>query len=321
MKIGIAGLGAAGTYLAMRLINDGFDVSAFDPKRPDYYIPCGYAANEETMSGLMHNIGMEFSRYVLSRAKTVTFTGKKLPEIVFSSSGLCTFDKNKLENDIINEIPYSREKFSGDFELAIDATGVSRALLGHADDDFLMYTKEYVTDSALHDDFYFSYFPSGTGYFWEFPLLGQYHVGAGSSDPGLIEDSMKGYSAVRVAARKIRLKPLFDSMSKGNVIGVGESIGTVSPITGEGIVPSIECAELLRNALRKYSDTDEIRINYSESVKKRFSHYEKLFPVLMNFRNGKRYSMGNLTAVRSAVKTMKEFGIDFKISKIIRHFV
>jgi len=31
---------------------------------------------------------------------------------------------------------------------------------------------------------------------------------------------------------------------KGKVVGVGESIGTVYPILGEGIIPSMMCADI-----------------------------------------------------------------------------
>lgn len=321
MRIGIAGLGSSGTYLAKRLTSDGFDVTSFDPKRPDYYIPCGYAANEKIISQLMNNIGVDFSQYVLSRARNVTFTGTNMPEIVFNSAGLCTFDKNRLENDIIAGLNYRNETFKGNFDLIIDATGVSRSILGPAKDDFLMYAREYVCDTAEHEDFHFSYFPSAAGYFWEFPLDGRYHVGAGSSDRDLIDESLNEFKPARVTARMIRLKPLFDQMFRGNAIGVGESIGTVSPVTGEGIMPSIECAELLREALGKYSDLQEVRLRYSESVKKRFSHYEKLFSLLMNFRNGKKFYSGNVKAIGSVVRTMKEFGIDFKLRKVLRHIM
>jgi flavin-dependent dehydrogenase len=47
------------------------------------------------------------------------------------------------------------------------------------------------------------------------------------------------------------------------IIGVGESIGTVSPFTGEGIVHSLECARILAESWPDYE-------NYSRSVLARF---------------------------------------------------
>ncbi len=321
MRIGIAGLGSAGTYLARRLTDSGFDVTAFDPKRPGYYIPCGYAANENSMSEFMKKIGFDFSSYILSRAESITFTGTNMPDFSFNSLGLCTFDKNRLENDIIKTLSARNERLNGDFDIVIDATGVSRSLLGPAENDFLMYAREYVTENAEHEDFYFRYFQSGRGYFWEFPLGERNHVGAGSSELDLIDESLSGYTPLKVTARKIRLKPLFDQFARGKIIGVGESIGTVSPITGEGIVPSIECAEILYESLSRYTDLEDLKAAYIQSVMRRFRHYEKLFDLLVNFRSGRRMSYIGLTAVRSAVKTMKEFGIDFRISRVIRHLV
>lgn len=321
MKIGIAGLGSAGSYLAKRLSDSGFDVTSFDPKRPDYYIPCGYAVNENTMSEYMKRIGFDFSDYVYSRAETITFTGVNMPDFVFDSKGLCTFDKNRLENDVISKLDARREKFSGDFDLIIDATGVSRNILGPAENDFLMFTREYVTEKCEHQDFYFRYFSSGKGYYWEFPLGDQYHIGAGSSDLNLIDESLEHQEYVRITSRKIRLKPLFDQMFHDNIIGAGESIGTVSPITGEGIMPSIQCSEILFECIKKYDDLESLRNKYSQSVKKKFRHYEKLYALLMSFRTEKKVSVNNLGTVRSAIRTMKEFGIDFKISSVIKHFL
>lgn len=321
VKIGIAGLGCSGSYLANMLSRDGFEVHAFDPKRDDYYIPCGYAANANSMEEFMNKAGMDFSAYVLSSAGSVVFTGENMPEIEFGSSGLCTFDKNRLERDLIARIPHSREKLHGDFDLVVDATGISRSLLGAAKKDFTMFTKEYVCDASDHDDFFFRYFSRGQGYFWEFPIGSAYHIGAGSSSLDLIDASLSQYHPKRITARKIRLKPLFDEMVSGKIIGAGESIGTVSPVTGEGIVPSIECADLLFRSIRKYDSLEDITEHYTESVKKRFAHYVRLYDLLVNFRSGSRMSLGNVLAVRSVSRTMREFGIDFRISKIVRHLV
>ncbi len=321
MEIGIAGLGCAGSYLLRRLKDNGFAVKGFDPKRPDFYIPCGYAANYSSMKLFMDKAGLDFESYVLSRAGSVTFTGTGMPDIIFDSAGLCTFDKNRLEKDMLEGTGYETKKLGGNHDLIVDATGISRSLLGQAESDFTMYTMEYVSETAEHKDFYFRYFPKGQGYFWEFPLGSLYHVGAGSSSLELIRESLRDSMPMKTTGRKIRLKPLFDQMTGGKIIGVGESIGTVSPITGEGIVPSIECADILYEVLRRRDTLDEIRLDYEKSVRKRFSHYVKLYSLLQSYRSGKRVSLKGMTAVRGVSRTMREFGIDFRISRILKYFV
>jgi flavin-dependent dehydrogenase len=52
------------------------------------------------------------------------------------------------------------------------------------------------------------------------------------------------------------------------IIGVGESIGTVSPFTGEGIVYSLECAKILSAS---WPDQEE----YTYKVLARFSWMKK----------------------------------------------
>ena len=60
---------------------------------------------------------------------------------------------------------------------------------------------------------------------------------------------------IRLAPSK-RMEPFFD----GNIIGVGESIGCVFPMLGEGIIPSLICCDLFLDVL------DQARANLISSV-------------------------------------------------------
>jgi len=317
-SIKIAGLGISGIYLYRRLKDAGFNVYAFDPKKRGYYIPCGYATNEFNMSRYMSNINIDFSDYVLSRADNITFSGNKFDGRTLKSGGLCTFDKNKLEELAAKDIPMSPiRQEAGD--LIIDATGISRAYIGPSAGDLQYKTLEYLTPHSDHEDFYFYFLPGGRGYFWSFPLGKNFHVGVGSlssEDFSLV----RKYKKIRVTSRNIRMAPLFNDMGSENIIGIGEAIGTVSPITGEGIVPSIESAEMLFNCL-KTGDVNNILTEYRKKINRKFGYYNKLGSLVMNIQKGNIMKSGNILAIKDVKKTINEFGIKLEIMPFLKHFL
>ncbi len=320
MQIAIAGLGSSGSYLLRLLTNAGFDVSGFDPKREGFYIPCGYAANRNMMKDLLSLVDIEFSRYIESEADEITFSGSSRRKLRFRSMGLVTFDKNRLETDLLNGCKWQRKKLSGSFDLIVDATGISRQYLP-AGDDYTMHTTEYLATLTEKEDFQFRYFPNGSGYFWIFPIGNKYHVGAGSSSMSSIRESLSPYSAEKLVSRDIRLKPLLHSCYKDNIIGIGEAIGTVSPITGEGIVPSMKSALHLFTAISRHNDIASIRQEYFKSVMKEFKRYYTLYDLLRNFQSGNLRKSKAISYISAARKDMRSFGIDVRITKAIREFM
>ncbi|WMT52234.1 MAG: NAD(P)/FAD-dependent oxidoreductase [Ferroplasma sp.] len=317
-RIRIAGLGISGLYLYWRLKNDGFDVTGFDIKKEKFYIPCGYATNENIMQKYMSLINIDFEKYVFSRANQITFAGNKFDDRILDPSGLCTFDKNKLEEDGRNSIEISKiNRNKGG--LIIDATGISRSYLGKSPGDSQYFTLEYLTDSSDHRDFYFYFFEGGRGYFWSFPLGNRYHIGAGSLSKADL-DTVRKYIPVRITSRNIRMSPQFSYIQNGNVIGVGEAIGTVSPITGEGIVPSLRSAEILYECIKKYGIEDAGNA-YRHRIMDEFGYYYRLSRLVSNIQAGRILNLSNIAAIKYVKKTVNEFGIRLEILSFIRHFI
>ena len=317
--ISIAGLGIAGSYLLRRLVNAGFETSGYDPKRPDFRVPCGYATNWNRIKQYISSAGLEPSDYLEMSAREIILTGENGKEFHLGSTGLCTIEKNRLESDLTDGLPTRRStipKQPSD-AILVDATGISRAYLGRPVEDFVMHTKEYLTDHAEHVDFFFRYFSGGHGYYWEFPLRGGYHVGAGSDSIDLINGSLQHHVPLRIMSRNIRLRPLLDEACRGNTIGIGEAIGTVSPLTGEGILPSLESAEILLECLSRYSDPDDLRENYARRIRRSFGHYEQLFRLLLASRSGTLLRARNITAIGNVRRDFRGFGIDLKIASLI----
>ena len=321
--INVAGLGVAGSYLLRRLNQEGFDSLGFDPKRPDYYIPCGYATNLDRIKTFASRAGLDLEEYSTVRSNSVTFSGNEFGPVEFSGRGIGTFDKNRFERDLIAGVPTRMAAFrkAEDGSVTIDATGVSRQILGKVENDHLMYAREIISGKADHRDFYFHFFEKGTGYYWEFPIAGGYHIGAGALTLDMVDEALRSVQPGFTVGRKIRMKPLLENMSRGNVIGVGESIGLVSPITGEGIMPALESAEILIQIMKKQDDLDMIKMDYRKQIMKAYGYYEQLYDLVSAIQNGRTLGFSALRTSLLARKDLIGFGIDFSIGKVIRHFI
>ncbi|MHB8361195.1 MAG: geranylgeranyl reductase family protein [Thermoplasmataceae archaeon] len=315
-------MGISGSYLLRRLTIEGFDVKGYDPKRANYYIPCGYATNERNILKYCKKAGIDFDEYVISRADNVKISGDNFKEKEFPGFGLCTFDKNKFENDMIKGLNVLREKIAfSENGIYLDCSGISRALLGPSKNDYTMNAIEYLTKKSSHEDFYFNFYANGRGYFWEFPMGNNYHVGAGGINIEENKKRLKNYDHFLTTGRRIRMKPLFDEMTRKNIYGIGESIGCVSPITGEGIVPTLRCADIFMESLDKAEDINDLTRIYVSRVKKEFDRYSGLHELVINIQNNKILTLNNLRYARSALNELRDFGISIRTLSIISHFV
>lgn len=297
------------------------EVVGYEPRRSDFYLPCGYAVNLHSMRNYLQKVGIDLDEYVQSEARDIEIASSDR-SYHFKSIGLGTVDKNKLINDLLVGMPLENRHLQtalGDF--TVDATGISRSLLGPPLDDFTMIAKEYLCNTAEHKDFYFKYFPGGNGYYWEFPLRNRWHIGAGSPSLEIIDRELGKRDHILVTGRRIRLKPLFDEVRKDKIFGIGEAIGAVSPITGEGIMPSIKTAECFFNAVSRHSDPESVEKAYMACVRKEIGYFEDLFSLLMDARAGSLKKVRNLKAGLLASRDFREFGIDFKLTKVITQFI
>jgi flavin-dependent dehydrogenase len=113
------------------------------------------------------------------------------------------------------------------------------------------------------------------------------HVGAGDLRGRYryeLDDFVKKYhcEVVRRIGRPVRVtpparcEPFFD----GKVWGVGESIGTVYPMLGEGIIPSMQCVNLLVDHL---GDKE----GYRKAVLEHFAVYAKVYDFIKAKIDGK----------------------------------
>ena len=286
LKIAVVGAGVSGAYLLNRIPGE-HQVECFE-RRPEekWYTVCAWGTSEPYIRDMFKMAGVNFDDYVLHRGKRmIVDLGKQTFEIKLK--GLVTYDKHKLTHDMIkghtvhwgSQVKEVNGQFK-DFDMVIDATGLPRSLLPKIENDLVIPSVEYQVKSKElpYDDFYLKPYSGLSGYYWYFPLGdGMAHIGAGDyfgKYRGELEDFIKKYhcEVIRKIGRPVRVKPPFycQPFYSGKVVGVGESIGTVYPMLGEGIIPSMQCANLL---LEHMQDPE----GYTNAVLEKYDVYAKVY--------------------------------------------
>jgi flavin-dependent dehydrogenase len=263
MKVAIAGAGMTGAYLYRLLKNEGREVHLFDRRQAGRcgLTPCAWGTSADFV-GLVERAGLNPEKYVLRRLDHVWMDDVRV------TADLITFDKPRLVRDLLAgaEVRCTPVPMRG-YDRVIDATGASRAILPPIDDDIILGCRQYLveTDEPLENRIKLG----GIGYAWCFPLSRTlYHVGCGSllADPQRILEQLGwlvgasprhdrkilcGCSGtIRLTGPHRSLPFVIDGPGEG-IWGVGEAIGCVAPLAGDGIVPGMRSVQLLLDAWEK----------------------------------------------------------------------
>jgi flavin-dependent dehydrogenase len=295
MNVAIAGAGIAGGYLAGLLEQRGISPDVYDGwdhatscqcRSCGWGVPIG-------IKTYLTDVGLDLNDYLIEPMSPMNFDG------LAAETSLCTVHKPRLLRDFTSASRLKRQNLgpgkAEDYDIVVDATGVTRALLPPCSSDLTLPTLQHRVavesngNERLEAGVYGNRIP-GPGYLWIFPLgTGHYHIGIGGT--GLIQhdsllerffrDSSERFSftiqcscrgSIRVASphysTPFYLRKTRNDGTPQLVIGVGESIGTVSPFTGEGIVHSLECARMLADSWPNPED-------YTKAVLARFVWMKK----------------------------------------------
>lgn len=200
--------------------------------------------------------GLDPEKYILQYSDYVWIDGFKI------QAELATFNKPSLIEDLLQDARIIREPLrEEEYGRIIDATGVSRVFLPPLAEDILLPCRQWRirTQANLSNRIQLG----KIGYAWCFPLSNhEYHIGCGSllSDPartlkdlGWMENPPDpGKHKITCACSgKIRLtapqysQPFTRMEGRAEVWGVGEAIGCVAPLAGDGIVPGLRSAQIL----------------------------------------------------------------------------
>jgi flavin-dependent dehydrogenase len=291
LKIAIVGMGVAGSYLLNQLSRD-HDVTAFEryPLKK-FQCVCAWGTTKEFIRRFAEQCDVNIDEHILHEGRTL-LTEVAGMKIESQLCGLVSFDKQGFVEAMQrgHKIKYNSwinseddlKKY--DFDMIIDATGL-RVLLPRLEAYELripcvQYRVAY--EKPPFEDFYVRILEGMSGYLWYFPLEeGIAHVGAGDLHRGhmkAMEEFLERYGGKKqkLVGRAVRLCPpkYCQPFQSGKVVGVGEAIGTVFPLLGEGIIPTLECAELL---VKHLDDLD----TYRRKVIKKFAFYETAYNFLL----------------------------------------
>jgi flavin-dependent dehydrogenase len=326
VRIAIVGLGVAGSYLLNRLSKE-HDVTGYEmQKEGEFQAVCAWGTSKNELQKIMKPLGMDFEKYVLFNGKEmVVDVGKGNPRRI-PLIGLVTYDKHQLEVDLtkgknakfgIRATP-TMLKDQG-YDMIIDCTSLQRAFLPKVKDDLWVPCVEYMVDygagSTPYADFFIKPFEGLSGYFWYFPLEnGMAYVGAGDFHKRHNEyldafNSKNQGKVLKKIGRPIRISPpkYCEPFYIGNVVGCGESIGTVFPLLGEGIIPSLQCAQLLCENLHDLPA-------YRNAVLKKFEYFNYVYDIIQLKFQGKFSMVKHLPLMLRTYREMKKmedrFGLE-----------
>jgi flavin-dependent dehydrogenase len=295
MKIAIAGGGIAGGYLAKLLELRGILPEIYDGMNHDTRCrcrSCGWGV-PRCIGSYLGDVGLDVNEYLLEPMSSMNFNG------LAAETPLCTINKPRLIRDLTQETRLKRQNLGPDeadeYDMVVDATGIVRAFLPPCRSDLTLPTLQHRViveprgNERMKAGVYGKRIP-GLGYLWVFPLgNNQYHIGIGGV--GLVQlddyldrfyqDVADRFSCTKLCSCRGSLRvaspyystPFFRAKTQKNgpdrvVVGVGESIGTVAPFTGEGIVHSLECARIFADCFPDYE-------RYTRSVLSKFTWMRK----------------------------------------------
>lgn len=300
MKIAIVGLGVAGSYLLNRLAiercwGNGDMLHVFETRaRNDQRHLCGWMTTKKTVKEYAYqtDIGQGEDYIIRNIEKLYLKSGGK--EIVIKTRKAVTFNKHQFLIDMQNcVLDHVDNVFFGKrvhrtfgielkkYDLIIDATGHRRAMLGSIPGarkqtaSCRQYTVRF--EIPPYDDVFLDLFR--TGYLWYTPIGEDIaFVGAGSLDgphldrlAAFLKDNDR-HEIIEVGQKTINGLPTSECLPfiDGNIVGVGEAIGTTRPFGGEGITPALRSAEILMDCI-----LDDEMEEYEHRIRKEFKSQER----------------------------------------------
>jgi flavin-dependent dehydrogenase len=341
LKFAIIGAGVAGSYLGSVLYNNGHDVTIFEASQRDKHWPvCAWGASRHMLEYFSQKAGLEFNDYIFHVGKKLRMELPNGKEEFLELDGLVTYNKKQWESDLLKDINIKygnackKEVFPlNNYDYVLDCTGFHRAFLPKTKGDFIIPAYEYLVEN-VHDikEFYVIGYKGARGYFWYFPLNnGMGFVGAGDIDKnyyGIKEFFIRYPNAkvVKKIGRPIRLSPpdLMEPFYSNNIIGIGESIGTVFPMLGEGIIPSLLCCEIFLNIIEENKDNSNkfSKEEYRKRVLKKFHYYHDVYRIIRLKMDGNLSTVKHFNLLLSMYKNMKKeekrFGFEISFEKMRR---
>lgn len=306
-KIVICGAGVSGGYL-VNLIKDDYDLTVYDGSARRGCV-CAWGSRRSLLKVKLLKIGLNLHDYVLCIPEKGFING-----VCFRIADGVFFDKRKMIHDLVPEVvPHhvSFEEFN-DADLVVNATAKP---LGGRPVETVNYTVQWKARliGAEPKTVYFWLDPKRVGYGWILPLDEDgrvFHVGAGTLDGtvesvALIKDTLKQY---RLRIEKVHCgcqRPLYIGKNmpivKDNIVSIGEAAGCVHPLTGAGILSSMESAEFLADSLK---EKDSLH-SYLFKLERLLNGYEEAYQALEAWKKHGRLGMIKVFKVLSKMMSRR----------------
>jgi hypothetical protein len=279
-KIAIGGAGTTGAYAYRLFKNQAMQVDLYgrDCRTACGINPCAWGTSRDFFD-LVRAAGLDPEKYLLQTTDHVWMDNVRIP------GDLMTFDKPGLIRDLLQGATIRKDPLDVTaYDRVIDATGISRSYLPPIQGDVLLpcIQRRIETSEPLENRIKLG----GIGYAWIFPLSRYgYHIGCGSlaGDPkaylaslGWVERPGRNpaQKVLCACSGRVRLtgphgsQPFVVTNAEREVWGVGESIGCVAPLAGDGVVPGMKSVQLL---LQNWENPEA----YTKAILKGFSWMEK----------------------------------------------
>lgn len=321
MKIAIAGAGMAGAYLYRLLQKESRDEIHIYGHRHTTKCgisPCAWGATAG-FNELLEHVNLEPEDYILQHLDHVVIDGTEI------KVDIVTFNKPRLIHDLLNDTAvYYTPLNTSRYARVIDATGTSRAYLPPIKNDLVLLCAQsrVRSDKPLGNWVSLGYI----GYAWCFPLSDSiYHIGYGSIN----ESSFHALSeickiwkqdshTVCACEGKIRFTcphhstPFVDNITiQGGSVpvwGIGEAIGCVGSLAGDGIVPGMKSAELL---VQHWSDPER----YTHSILHEFKWMKNERHVMDKIYRGEKLGFGDAWVFKN---NARRAGMKIRLGQALR---
>ncbi len=316
----------------------GHEVEIFESSSKEHHWPvCAWGASRHMLEKFSKQAGLDFDKYVFHVGKTLRMELPNNVEEYLELRGLVTYNKHAWETDLMRDIKVSfgqkctKDSVAfDDYDLVLDCTGLHRTLLPRSKEDFLIPAYEYLVENVRGiEEFYVIGYKGAKGYFWYFPLDGDRgYIGAGDVEKKYygIKEFFEHHPEARIVrkiGRPIRLAPpkRMEPFYDGNVIGIGESIGCVFPMLGEGIIPSLICCDIFLEVLSKQNKPFDFK-HYRKKILDRFSYYDDVYRIVRLKMDGKLSTVRHVNLLMSMYRHMKKeekrFGFEISFDKMKR---
>lgn len=306
MKIAVVGAGVSGSYLTALLRNSGVNVEVYErePERRGHY--CAWGSHYTLLREKLSKVGLNVDDYVLTRVKRVYVNGVEV-----GMGNTVIIDKPRMLRDMLSdgELFASNVDISElaskrvDLNLIVNATGTPHPKTPHT--QIFTVESKSILDGAEENTAYVLFDLERVGYGWVFPLDDDgkwFHVGAGclKSDwdaTMLMLNTLSNYDLTVArhtctCERTISIIKGAPAIAEGRTIYVGESAGAVNPITGEGILTSMDTAEALAESIRTFGgDAARVIADYSRRIMPMISEHVKAYRLLEEVKKHRRLGM------------------------------